>query len=72
MVLSLAEQAARWLAGYAVIGSLFAATWLVLGLLRPVSTQPSMTWPARLLVLPGQMLLWPRLCGRWLRSRPPA
>jgi hypothetical protein len=69
VALLVAEQAVRWLAGYAAIGALCALIWLTAGMLRRGAASTPMSWPARLLLLPGQMLLWPWLCWRWLRSR---
>lgn len=65
LVLQAAEVAATGLLAYTVIGALVALACLGIGpRARPQAPGP-MTWPARLLVVPGMVLLWPWLVWQW-------
>lgn len=58
-----------------VAGLLFALPFALFGahklpaahLSDPVSMTVSMTWGARLAVIPGAIVLWPYVLWRWLR-----
>jgi hypothetical protein len=54
-------------AAYAVLGAFVAVLFVVLGISR-VMPRASVTWGARLLLLPGAAALWPLVLARWLGS----
>jgi len=59
-----------WLAGaYAVLGVVFAAAFVTLGVQRVDPAAKGAPLGFRLLILPGCAALWPLLLGRWMRSR---
>lgn len=61
------------LGAYAGIGLLFAIPFVTLGVQRIDGAAAGASLGFRLLVLPGCVLLWPLLLGRWLRrASPPA
>ena len=55
------------LAAYAVLGTFVAVLFVVLGISQ-VMPRASVTWGARLLLLPGVAVLWPLVLARWLGS----
>jgi uncharacterized membrane protein YjjP (DUF1212 family) len=56
---------ALYVAAGVVIGSLF----VIFGVTRALSHPATVTIGARILLLPGSVLLWPFVLGRWLKSR---
>lgn len=65
---------AEWLvsivAGYAVVGLLFAGPFLVRGVTRldPAARGTSLAF--RLAILPGTVALWPVLARKWIGGSP--
>jgi hypothetical protein len=53
-------------AAYLAIGGFVAFGFVALGVRR--ATGQAATWGARLIMLPGAMLLWPVVWQRWRRS----
>ena len=66
---------ARWLAGalaaYGCLGLLFAMASVVVGAPRIDPAARGMTWPARLLLVPGAAALWPLMLFKWVTRRSP-
>jgi hypothetical protein len=56
---------ALYVAAGAVIGALFVLFGVTKALAHPMPVSAG----ARVLLLPGSVLLWPFVLGRWLRSR---
>ncbi|MEQ8765267.1 MAG: hypothetical protein RL885_15135 [Planctomycetota bacterium] len=55
------------IAGYAALGLLFAIPFLIAGVDR--LPRQTVSIPARLLLLPGSIVVWPVLIGAWRRAR---
>lgn len=53
--------------GYAGLGLLVAVPMCIAGLGRIDPTAAGGTWGFRLFAIPGVMVLWPLVLGRWLR-----
>jgi hypothetical protein len=69
-------EGAQWIVltagAYLAGGAVFGCVCLVRGLHRLDDAAKAMPWPARLLVLPGLVALWPLMLAKWLRhSQPP-
>jgi hypothetical protein len=56
------------LAFYVVAGLLTAALFVVFGLKHVLPPATTITWPARLLLLPGSFALWPYVLVRWVSA----
>ncbi len=56
-------------AGYLGVGLVVAVLFLLLGISRADHAANGAKWPFRLIVLPGLILLWPIILGRWLSGR---
>jgi hypothetical protein len=56
---------------YAVLGVCVALAFVVLGVTRILPQPAIVTIPARVLLLPGAVALWPVLVRRWLQSARP-
>lgn len=65
LVASLALYA---LALYAALGLCVGMAFVVAGITRALDVPASVTVPARLLILPGAVALWPIVLRRWLRA----
>lgn len=65
------ETVATWLvrsvSAYAVLGVVFAAAFVTMGVQRIDAHAHGSGWPFRLLILPGAALFWPLLAWRWSR-----
>jgi hypothetical protein len=59
------------LALYAALGVGIGAAFVVLGVTRVLTEPATVTVPARLLLLPGAIALWPVVLRRWLRVARP-
>jgi hypothetical protein len=58
---------------YALLGICVAVAFVVLGVTRILPQPATVTMPARLLLFPGAVALWPVVVRRWLqaaRARP--
>jgi hypothetical protein len=53
------------LASYVALGAAFAVPFVALGVQRVDPAAAGASWGFRLLILPGTVLLWPLLLGRW-------
>jgi hypothetical protein len=51
---------------YAVLGICVALAFVVLGVTRVLPQPATVTIPARVLLLPGAVALWPVVVRRWL------
>lgn len=71
MVLQVAEALVLLLTAYVAVGALVALACLCIGPRAWPRVAAPMTWPARLLVLPGTVLLWPWLAWQWRRGARP-
>ena len=56
------------LGGYFTLGLLFAIPFVCVGLAHIDAAAAAGSIGFRLLILPGVMLFWPLLAGRWLRG----
>jgi hypothetical protein len=56
---------------YAAIGLTVGVLFVLFGVTRPFPHQVSVTAGARILLLPGSVLLWPFVLRRWLQARRP-
>lgn len=56
-------------AAYVGIGALVAIGFVTVGLGRAMPHAGSVTPGARILILPGAVLLWPWVLDRWARPR---
>jgi hypothetical protein len=54
---------------YAVIGVCAGVVFLLGGYRKLLAAPAPVTWPARLLLTPGAMLLWPLIVKRWRQNR---
>jgi len=63
-----AELVVNLLAAYAVLGTLFAIAFLASGITRVDPAAAGSSLGFRLIILPGVVLLWPVLLGRWLKG----
>ena len=65
---------AEWLvlivAGYAILGLLFAGPFLVRGVTRLDPTARGTSLAFRLAILPGTVALWPVLARKWAGGSP--
>jgi hypothetical protein len=57
------------LATYAGLGVCTALAFVTAGIDRVLAQPASFTLPARLLLLPGAVALWPYVLVRWLKAR---
>lgn len=55
---------------YVLVGLIVAAVFLSIGVQSVLPPSATMTRPARMMLLPGVVALWPYVLYRWLR--PPA
>jgi hypothetical protein len=53
---------------YAVLGICVALAFVVLGATRILPQPATVTIPARVLLFPGAVALWPVVVRRWLRA----
>jgi hypothetical protein len=56
------------LAVYALIGGVIAVVFLARGIARVLGPGESVSLPARCLLFPGTLVLWPLILARWLRA----
>jgi hypothetical protein len=56
------------LAVYALIGAVIAVAFLARGIVRVLGPDESVSLPARCLLFPGTLVLWPLILTRWLRA----
>jgi hypothetical protein len=56
---------------YAVAGTVVALAFVAYGVTRVLPNPVSVTWGARLVLLPGAAALWPLVLRRWFKSRDP-
>ncbi len=56
---------------YAGLGVGAAVLLIIFGATRILPAPAPITWPARLLLIPGAIAFWPMLLTRWLRTRHP-
>lgn len=56
---------------YFAIGGVFGLAFITLGAKRVDPAASSITWGARLLILPGSAALWPLLLLRWITRKGP-
>jgi len=54
------------LAAYAAVGLATAVAFVTLGVTRVLPRPVPVTWPARILLIPGATALWPYVLGRWV------
>jgi hypothetical protein len=66
MVLELGMLLMTTLAAYGALGALFALVCLVSGVERLAPEPAPLSGPARVLIVPGLILLWPRLVLKWI------
>ena len=59
------------IAGYGVVGVLFALAFVSIGIGRIDPAAQTGGWGFRLLALPGSVALWPLLAMRWMRQQGP-
>lgn len=71
MTIEVAQWILRVLAAYLGLGALFAAVFVAFGVSRIDSIARGMPWSARLLVVPGSLVLWPLLLFKWLTGTEP-
>jgi hypothetical protein len=70
MTPELADLLITLAASYCACGAFFAVIYMAFGLRRAVPVPATISWPARILIAPGLMLLWPLLAWTWgLSSR---
>ncbi len=53
---------------YAVLGVCVALAFVVLGVTRVLPQPATVTIPARVLLFPGAVVLWPVVVRRWLQA----
>lgn len=53
---------------YAALGLLFALPFVSIGVTRVLEPPRPVTMAARLLILPGTIVLWPVVLMKWVRS----
>ena len=56
---------------YAVLGLCVALAFVVLGVTRILPQPATVTIPARVLLFPGAVVLWPVVVRRWLQAARP-
>jgi hypothetical protein len=56
---------------YLLIGLGVAVTFVAAGIPRALGGAVAMTLGARLIIVPGAVLLWPLVLRRWLEGRTP-
>ena len=56
--------------GYWLLGTVFGLYFVSWGAARLDDEAKTMSWPVRLLLLPGSIALWPLLLGKLLKRRP--
>lgn len=72
MSLAAGEMVVLCLGLYFGVGLLFALAFVTLGVSKIDPTAKGMALKARLIILPGVMLLWPLMGYKWLtQSEPP-
>lgn len=54
---------------YWLVGVVFGLYFVVWGAARLDHDAEALTWPMRLILLPGSVILWPLLLGRLLELR---
>jgi hypothetical protein len=64
----LAEWFVDLLAGYSVLGVLFAFAFVIAGVQRMDSQARGSGFGFRVLIFPGTVAFWPMLLRRWLRG----
>ena len=57
------------LALYAVVGAAIALAFVTFGIARVLPAGTPVTLGARVLLLPGAVLLWPYVLLRWVKAR---
>lgn len=57
------------LALYVAAGIVIGLLFVIFGVTRALAQPTAVTIGARILLLPGSILLWPLVLGRWLQSR---
>ena len=53
---------------YGLIGAAIAIAFLTKGIARVLGPGESVSLPARCLLFPGTLILWPLILVRWVRS----
>jgi hypothetical protein len=66
-----AEVIVGTLAGYAMLGLVFALAFVSRGVAAIDPGARAMPWPARLLIVPGVAALWPLMLWKWLTQKAP-
>ncbi|HEV8016294.1 MAG TPA: hypothetical protein VGP48_12220 [Stellaceae bacterium] len=56
------------LAAYALIGAAVALAFLAFGITRVLGAGESVSLPARCLLFPGTLVLWPLILARWRKA----
>ena len=69
MAMTIAEWLANLLAGYAMVGAVFAVAFVTVGIgaVDPVAKSSGAGF--RLIISPGVAALWPLLLMRWIGNR---
>ena len=57
------------LAFYLAAGIVIGVLFVLFGVTRALAQPTAVTIGARILLLPGSILLWPFVLGRWLQSK---
>ena len=65
---ALAQALVNIAAVYLVLGLAFAILFVIWGVGKIDPAATNGTWGFRVIILPGVMLLWPLLAGRWWRG----
>lgn len=71
MSVETAEAIVGTIAGYLVIGLVFALAFVTRGLAVIDPAARGMPWLARLLIVPGVASLWPLMLWKWLTRKSP-
>lgn len=72
MSVDIAEIIVLVLGGYFAIGLLFAIAFVIFGAKRIDPAARTMPLQARLMILPGTLLLWPLMAWKWrTQTEPP-
>jgi hypothetical protein len=68
MTIEIAQGLLIAISAYLGLGVGFAFPFVTIGLVHLDSAAAGMPWTARILLLPGAILLWPVLLTKWLKA----